>query len=122
MRFAWYFVGMNPVSETAEFAELLTHTLARANQLPNDELGQTLRSAIALSVLGNDILGKILASQAASIGQLSQMLADLSMRLDQIQTTLAILANWAKEQQHQQSDDSRLVEKLAAFQYPKNIG
>jgi hypothetical protein len=67
-----FFSDMNPNPvpelETKKFAELLTHTLARTNQLPNDELGQTLRSAIALSVLGNDILGKISASQAANIG------------------------------------------------------
>jgi hypothetical protein len=34
------------------------------------------------------------------------MLATLSTRLDQIQTALSDLLNWAKEQQSQQGDDS----------------
>jgi hypothetical protein len=100
-----FFSDMNPNPvpelETKKFAELLTHTLARANQLPNDELGQTLRSAIALSVLGNDILGKISASQAANIEQLGQMLATVSVRLDSIQTALSQLLDWIKTQQGQ---------------------
>jgi hypothetical protein len=55
----------NPVPqlETKKFAELLTHTLAQANQSANDELGQTLRSVLAVSVLQGDVLGKISASR-----------------------------------------------------------
>jgi hypothetical protein len=95
-----------PEAETKRFADLLSNTLARANQLPDAELGQTLRTAIATFMLQGDILGKILASQAGNVNELSQMLATVTTRLDQIQTALADLLNWAKAQQSQQGDDS----------------
>jgi hypothetical protein len=53
------------------FAELLATLTDEAKRVPanaaNDELSQTLRTAIATFVLQGDFLGKILATQAGSI-------------------------------------------------------
>jgi hypothetical protein len=95
-----------PEAETKRFADLLADTLARADHLPKDEFGQALRGVLALSVLHGDILGKILASQAGNVNVLSQMLATLSGRLDQIQITLEKLLAWAREV-HRKADDDQ---------------
>ena len=67
---------MNPNSEleTKRFADLLANTLARADHLANDELGQTLRSAIGTFMVLGEICSKVLAIHGEQIGALSQTL------------------------------------------------
>jgi len=66
----------NPVPEleTKRLAGLLANTLARADHLANDELGQTLRSAIGTFMVLGEICSKVLAIHGEQIGALSQTL------------------------------------------------
>jgi hypothetical protein len=65
-----------------------------------------LRIVIAAFVVQGNIYSRVLAAAAGNIGELGQALAALSTRLQQIETTLATLANWAKEQ-HRNADDDQ---------------
>jgi type II secretory pathway component PulJ len=68
----------------------------------NDELGQCLRAAIATFMAQAEICSKVLAMHSEQIATLSQALAMLGARLEQIEALLATLrangnsADWWK--------------------------
>jgi hypothetical protein len=94
-----------PEAETKRFTELLSNTLARADQLANDELGQALRTAIATFMIQGDICSKVLTMHGEQIGALSQTLLMVSQRLERIEAILNSLcertddhsADWWKQ-------------------------